>query len=109
MVVFENGLQLVPIHKWTICSISALREKFNPRNITICLRLNFSRAVSRPNLPISDWAPVKHKVGQNSISFIGNCRASYNQLDTRDQNELKINLSNGAMKASALVGILQAN
>jgi hypothetical protein len=24
---------LVPIHKWPICPISALREKFNPRNI----------------------------------------------------------------------------
>ena len=35
----------VPIHKWPICPISALREKFNPRNITICLRLNFSRAL----------------------------------------------------------------
>jgi hypothetical protein len=25
--------ELVPIHKWLICPISALREKFNPRNI----------------------------------------------------------------------------
>jgi hypothetical protein len=25
--------KLVPIHKWPICPISALREKFNPRNI----------------------------------------------------------------------------
>jgi len=24
---------LVPVHKWPICPISALREKFNPRNI----------------------------------------------------------------------------
>jgi hypothetical protein len=24
---------LVPIHKWQICPISALRKKFNPRNI----------------------------------------------------------------------------
>ncbi len=26
-------IYLVPIHKWPICPISVLREKFNPRNI----------------------------------------------------------------------------
>jgi hypothetical protein len=30
-----NGIPyLVPIHQWPICPISALREKFNPRNIS---------------------------------------------------------------------------
>jgi hypothetical protein len=28
-----NTVQLVSIQKWLICPISALREKFNPRNI----------------------------------------------------------------------------
>jgi hypothetical protein len=30
---FEAEHQLVPIHKWPICPLSALHEKFNPRNI----------------------------------------------------------------------------
>jgi hypothetical protein len=33
MVVSPIGSDLVPIQKWPICPISALREKFNPRNI----------------------------------------------------------------------------
>jgi hypothetical protein len=28
-----NHVQLVPIHKWPICPLSAFYEKFNPRNI----------------------------------------------------------------------------
>ena len=32
---------LVPIHKWPICPASALRKRFYPRNITICLWSNF--------------------------------------------------------------------
>jgi hypothetical protein len=36
---------LVPIHKWPICPLSALREKFNPRNINHMPALNFSRAL----------------------------------------------------------------
>jgi hypothetical protein len=30
---FGAFYEFVPIHKWPICPISALREKFNPRNI----------------------------------------------------------------------------
>ena len=36
-----KGPQLVPIHKWPICPISALREKFNPRNINHMPVVNF--------------------------------------------------------------------
>jgi hypothetical protein len=28
-----SNIELVPVHKWPICPISALLEKFNPRNI----------------------------------------------------------------------------
>jgi hypothetical protein len=37
--------QLVPIHKWPICPISALREKFNPRNINHMPVVKFSARV----------------------------------------------------------------
>jgi hypothetical protein len=32
---------LVPIHKWPICPISALREKFYPRNINLMPAVKF--------------------------------------------------------------------
>jgi hypothetical protein len=34
--------ELVPIHKWLICPISALHEKFNPRNISHMPAVKFS-------------------------------------------------------------------
>jgi hypothetical protein len=37
--------ELVPIHKWSICPISALREKFNPRNINHMPAAKFSARV----------------------------------------------------------------
>ncbi|MEJ2660832.1 MAG: hypothetical protein P8Z73_08935, partial [Desulfobacteraceae bacterium] len=45
-------LWLVPIQKWLICPISALREKFNPRNINhmaavrIFARLELNETIS---------------------------------------------------------------
>ena len=36
---------VAPIQNWPICPISALHEKFNPRNIPTCLRLNFTCAL----------------------------------------------------------------
>jgi hypothetical protein len=32
-MVFAQKHELVPIHEWPICPISALRENFYPRNI----------------------------------------------------------------------------
>jgi hypothetical protein len=45
---------LVPIQKWPICPISALPEKFYPRNINhMSLVKFFGRLDLRPNFPIS--------------------------------------------------------
>jgi hypothetical protein len=41
-IVGNREDQLAPIHKWLICPISALREKFNPRNIIHMPAVKFS-------------------------------------------------------------------